>query len=115
MKGKGRDKAKEKRPSKSVIFHGVPIVSTGEGFQWGLFAAGDTAVGIVATGRIAVGVLASGAIAIGRSMVLHSTSASKRSSWAMASCCATIPPNDSPTTTAFSNPRESMIRNASTA
>jgi ABC-type taurine transport system substrate-binding protein len=62
MKEKGMGKERKMPPSKSVKFHGVPIVSTGEGFQWGLFAAGDTAVGVFATGRVAIGILASGAV-----------------------------------------------------
>lgn len=44
---------------------GIPLWGRGEGFRWGMIAAGDKAVGVAARGRFAVGIVAFGAIAVG--------------------------------------------------
>ena len=53
------------RKSRTIRWHGIPVLSSGPGMRVGLIASGDFAVGLVAGGRLSVGLLASGAVALG--------------------------------------------------
>lgn len=62
--GEGAGMPKE-RKSRTIMWHGIPVFSSGPGTRVGLIASGDFAVGLVAGGRFSVGLLASGAVALG--------------------------------------------------